>query len=282
MQSGACICCGSEHHQPHLSGLRRCPNCTHIWADLSIPDDELKRLYSRGYFQGEEYVDYQIEERALRRNFRRRLGELRRFIPPPARLWEIGSAYGFFLKEASALYEVAGCDVSDHAAQQAAQRAGVAVAHGDYLDIPAPPRPRDIICLWDTLEHLRDPRATLAKAHDELRPGGILAISTGDAGSWVAKRRGSRWRLIHPPTHLHYFTVRSLQTLLENLGFRLRQVNHPLFWRSAESAAFRVLRADRSTGGSLVFRSLKATRLLGLSFPLNTGDLMTVYAERLE
>ena len=44
-------------------------------------------------------------------------------------------------------------------------------------------------------------------------------MTTGDIGSLMARWRGARWRQIHPPTHLHYFSKLTLAQLLERHGF---------------------------------------------------------------
>ena len=273
-QPQTCVCCGGAEHHGHLAGLLRCAACGHIWADMRLSEAELKELYARDYFEGGEYVDYQLEQPALRRNFRRNLAALRKRHPEGGHLWEVGAAYGFFLREANAFFDAAGCDISEHAARCARNETGVSVTAGDYLDIPLE-TPPDVICLWDTVEHLAEPHRYLEKAAADLRPGGTLALTTGDIGSWIARRRGLRWRLLHPPTHLHYFTTGSMRTLLERLGFEDIRIAHHAFWRSADTVAAKLLSPE-----SGLYRGLRKTGLLRFPFPVNTFDLMTVYAAR--
>lgn len=273
-----CICCEGTSHAPHLRGLRRCTDCTHVWADMRLSEDELRALYSENYFLGEEYLDYEKEAPALRRNFRLRLRELRARVPG-GNLWEIGAAYGHFLREAQPHYTVAGCDISAHAAARAREDLGQDVVCGDYLtlDVPAD---QDAICLWDTVEHLATPDLYLARAAKQLRPGGVLALSTGDIGAWMARVRGEKWRLIHPPTHLHYFSARSMRTLLARLGFCEIEIHYHAFWRSADAAAYRLLGYPENRATAPIYRMLRRMHLLDFTFPLNTFDLMTVYARR--
>jgi len=244
----ACICCGGTEVPDHLAGLCRCPTCGHVWADLHLTPEELGALYSERYFKGEEYMDYQRQAPALRRNFRARVRELARRYPKGSSLFEIGSAYGYFLKEAAEHFTVAGCE--------------------QY----------DVICLWDTVEHLQSPHLYLEKAVGELRPEGTLALSTGDIGSLCARLRGPKWRLIHPPTHLHYFTVNSMTTLLRRLGLYNIEVRHLPFWRSADAVANKILCRPGAKWGQRIYGSLKRTGSLSFCCPMNLFDLMTVYA----
>jgi SAM-dependent methyltransferase len=274
-----CICCGGSGHAPHLTGLVRCSGCTHVWADMSLTPEELQALYSENYFLGEEYLDYEKERPALERNFQLRLRELLQRAPAGGMLWEIGSAYGHFLTQASEHYTTAGCDISEHAAARAREELGQDVMCGDYLTLDIPEQ-QDAVCLWDTIEHLAEPAAYLEKASQQLRNGGVLALSTGDIGAWMARFRGEKWRLIHPPTHLHYFTAESMRALLTRLGFVNIEIHYHAFWRSADAVAYRLIGYPEDRWTAPLYRLLGKTPLLNFSFPMNTFDLMTVYAKK--
>ncbi len=272
-----CVCCEGRDAEIHLKALLRCRACGHVWADLRLTTEALQALYSARYFKGEEYRDYALEAPALRRNFRARVDELARRYPKGASLWEIGAAYGYFLDEASRHFKVAGCDLSRDAVCEARGRFALDVRCCDYLAEPID-GPHDVICLWDTVEHLQEPHRYLEKAFHELRGGGMIALSTGDIGSWIARRRGPKWRLIHPPTHLHYFTTHSMTALLQRLGFCDIEIRHLSFWRSADAVANHILNSPAVPGGPSCYRMLKRIGISNLSFPLNLFDLMTVYA----
>lgn len=275
----ACVCCGSTNHVPHLRGLRRCHGCGHIWADMNLTDDELRALYSRNYFAGAEYLDYEKEKPALQNNFRRRLRPLTARHPKGSALWEIGCAYGYFLEVARDHFAVAGCDIAVEATESA-RAGGLPVLTADYLTLPAPARPHDVVCLWDTIEHLRDPELYLDKAARELAPGGTLILSTGDIGALLPRLQGERWRLIHPPTHLHYFSARSISTLLQRLGLQKVRVEYHAFWRSADAVAYRLLSVPETRATAGIYRAARKAGLLDFHFPVNTWDLMTVMASR--
>ncbi len=244
-----------------------------------MSDEALRDLYAGSYFEGGEYLDYEREAPALRRNFRPRIRELRGLVPGGGRLWEVGCAYGFFLEAAQEYFEVGGCDISEHAIDRARQRVEGKVHCVDYLNWTAP-EPFDVVCLWDTVEHLQAPERYLERAYRDLADGGVLALSTGDIGAWTARIRGAKWRLIHPPTHLHYFSAASMKVLLTRLGFRDIRIRHCPFWRSADAVAFRLLAHPPGRTMAPVYRTLQSHGVLGFSFPLQTFDLMTVTARK--
>jgi SAM-dependent methyltransferase len=270
----SCACCTSSDTRPYLPGLVQCRQCTHVWAPLDFAPEEQISLYGETYFKGAEYADYEAEASALRRNFRGRVRELADLLPKGAKLFEIGAAYGFFLQEARSMFDVAGCDISEHAAEYAREKFGLDVQAGDYLAMNMP-APLDAVCAWDVIEHLPHPGLFLEKAAGDLKPGGILALTTGDIGSIAARIRGPRWRLIHPPTHIHYFTRKSIAALLGRLGFSDPRIRYHPFWRSADAVG-------RSILPPALYTRLQAKKLLTFNFPINLFDIMTVYAHKLK
>jgi hypothetical protein len=52
-------------------------------------------------------------------------------------------------------------------------------------------------------------------------PSALVAVTTVDASSVVARVRGRTWRQYHPPTHLNYPTRESLRRFFEPRGFRV-------------------------------------------------------------
>jgi SAM-dependent methyltransferase len=275
-----CLVCGGPL-LPHrrLPALHGCPRCHFVTLAADVDDDQLKDLYGADYFHGDEYADYVSEEPELRRNFRERLATILRLQPVHERhrLYEVGAAYGFFLDEARSHYQdVAGIDISEDAAKYAQAELGLDVAADDYLAVQVDPV--DIICMWDTVEHLGRPREFLAKAAQDLRPGGRLALTTGDIGSLNARLRGRRWRMIHPPTHLHYFSRETLGSLLDDVGFDVIHVETAGNSRSLRAIAYAllVLKARQHR----LYSRFEQLSFLDKGLTLDLRDIMFVVAQR--
>lgn len=275
-----CEVCGAAGEPVGYAGLRRCAACAHVWADLSMSRDDLHRLYQRGYFFGDEYSNYVEDRSTLERNFAGRLATLQRFMKPDhRRLFEVGCAYGFFLNAARKVFpEVAGIDVSADAVSYATRELSLQAACGDVLDSPRPERPYDVVCLWDTIEHLAHPKAYIEKAAEITRPGGLLAITTGDIGSLNARIQRGRWRLIHPPTHLHYFTQASMASLLDRCGFNILHVEHCGMYRSVGGMFHNVVALR--WGWRRLGEWLRAMTPARLDAYVNLNDIMYIVAER--
>jgi SAM-dependent methyltransferase len=276
--SRRCLVCGGRYRPSHLPLLFSCEQCGFVSADFDIPDEELARIYGQSYFQGGEYGNYLEDEPALKLNFGDRVSDLRRIIPSFDRctLFEIGCAYGFFLELVSSFVgQAAGIDISDCAARYAREKRRVDAQGGNYLSISLP-TPADIIVMWDTIEHLKRPDLFIAKAARDLSPSGYLALTTGDIGSLNARLRGREWRMIHPPTHLHYFSVPTIRRLLEQYGFEVVHISHPGYVRTIRYVLYILLVRE----GKLerLYRTIEKWKLLDKRFTLNLHDIMFVVA----
>lgn len=281
VEIGRCAVCHGAERAPLYEGIARCVDCGHVFSESVPSDGEIARLYGREYFHGAEYGDYLADERVAERNFRLRLDVLERFLDPARHrhLFEVGCAHGFFLRMASGRFESArGIEISDHAAVYAREDLGLDVVRGDIRDCDLGEGIIDVACLWDTIEHLREPDRTVRRIGESMRTGGLVALTTGDIGSLVARVRKRRWRLLHPPTHLHYFSRETIRRMLAESRFEIVYDRPCGFYRSVSTAAYRlfVLKRDWST----LHRWLLRTGLGRLTFYANLHDIRYVIARK--
>jgi 2-polyprenyl-3-methyl-5-hydroxy-6-metoxy-1,4-benzoquinol methylase len=275
-----CLVCGGRMQPCSLPGLVKCEHCGFVSANLTLTDTEVAALYDRGYFHGDEYLDYAAEEESLRLNFRGRLRTLQQVVPDLRErdMFEIGCAYGFFLDEARhSAKSVAGIDISQDAIAYGRGRFALDVEQGDYLSRRLD-RKYGAIAMWDTVEHLQRPDLFIAKAKDDLQPGGVLALTTGDIGSMNARLRGQKWRMIHPPTHLHYFSAATMKSLLDRHGFDVVHLSHPGISRKLRSILYYVL--VWRTRKTDLYNALSRWRVFDLPINVNMFDIMYVIARR--
>jgi SAM-dependent methyltransferase len=263
-----------------IPGLTRCTSCRFVTADLDLEDEELTALYGERYFCGAEYADYIHDRSSIERSFSRRLRTLMPLVEHSNTkyLFEIGSAYGFFLNLARPLFRsVSGIDISSPAVEFARSEFGLPVLCGDVLSVDLE-EDINVACMWDTIEHLRRPDLYLAWLSQRMRPGSLLALTTGDIESRVARWRGAKWRQIHPPTHLHYFSRGSLAALLEKYGFHVRIATYDGMYRSLEMMSYIVFCKRHGRPG--IHASLKRLGVLDLDLYLNLRDILYIIAEK--
>jgi methyltransferase family protein len=259
-----------------------CTTCGFLFLRNTAGID-FSSLYGEDYFSGEEYPDYLGQERALRRSMRRHLDQMAKFSPHGGDLFEVGAAYGFFLDEAKALYDsTKGIEISEAAADRARQAYGANVDVGDFTAIDATRQKVDVVCMWDTIEHVPGADLFVGKAHELLSDGGWLFLTTGDLGSLNARVRGSRWRQIHPPSHVNYFSRATIRRLLTRLGFRVAGIETAAYYHTL----YDVLATIELRGGPAgrVARTVLRVAPRGLAdrlgFWINLGDTMFVAAQR--
>lgn len=191
--------------------VRRCRSCCIEFAVGDWSPAQARALYGADYFAGHSgtgYTDYFGLDAALRRTARRRLAQL----PSGAGLLDIGCATGAFLAEAEERYEVVGTDISLVACQVAAAR-NIPVVVARACTLPFSAGSFDVVTMWDTIEHLADPTAALSEVARVMRPGGTLALTTGDVQSWCRRLSGKRWHLYTLPEHRYFFGRDARQSL---------------------------------------------------------------------
>ena len=277
-----CTVCDGREFQAEVYGvLSRCQGCGHVFAP-ELPAMAPARLYNEDYFTVAEYVDYAAQYQTLAKNFNTYLRLMRRYGATHGRLFEVGAAYGFFLNEARRSFDVEGIDVSAEATAFGRERFALPLHCGDFTAFE-PTEPYRVVCLWDTLEHLCQPGEYVAKVHEILGTDGHFFLTTGDIGSLVPRIQGHRWRLIHPPTHLHYFSWATITRLLHRHGFEGLQITTVGLHRELRAmlhglSLFSRSRVVRTVAGALAER---AKALLGhASVSINLFDIMFVAARK--
>jgi SAM-dependent methyltransferase len=267
--------------------ILKCPECGTLFrADLPTPED-LARIYGPEYFvdssalgAGTGYADYVREEANHRLNAAARVGLLERFQEVGS-VVDVGSAAGFFLDEARKRgWAAEGVELAPEMAEYARDRFGLVVHAVPFADVDLNRSGFGAVTMWDYLEHSIDPAADLRKAAALLQPNGLLAVSTGDAGSLAARVFGSRWHLLTPNHHNFFFTRASLEEAFRRAGFQIVFVKYAWSRYSVQYLVHKLqtlsnIRALRSLAGT-ASRSAVGRR----SIPINLFDIVTVIGRK--
>jgi SAM-dependent methyltransferase len=117
-------------------------------------------------------------------------------------------------------WQATGVDISPYAAAFARTRTGCDVREGQLDAAGFEPGSVDVVTMWDVIEHMTDPRPQLAAANAVLRPGGLVALTTPDLGSVMARLMGARWMGYKlADEHVFYYSRQTLARLLDKTGF---------------------------------------------------------------
>jgi 2-polyprenyl-3-methyl-5-hydroxy-6-metoxy-1,4-benzoquinol methylase len=128
--------------------------------------------------------------------------------------------------------EAMGIDISQHAVELAERHypSGTFIRHSvEELPWPIEPDSQDVVVSFEVVEHLLRPRALVEGAHQALRPGGHLAISTpyhGRVKSVAVSLFAFDHHFAPEGDHIRFFTDSALRQLLNSNGFEVERVGH--------------------------------------------------------
>lgn len=266
----------------------QCQSCGVLFrADL--PDsDSLREIYGAAYFAasagdtgGQGYADYLGEEANHRANARARLRLLERHLAP-GRLLDVGCAAGFFLDEArGAGWDGQGVEVSSGMVDHGQNQLGLSVHAAPFADVELDAGTFDAVTMWDYIEHSADPAGDLRHASRLLRSGGVLALSTGDARSMIARLSGSRWHLLTPRHHNFFFTRPSLQQAFTNAGLKVELMTSASNLYSVFYLLYKLRTLWDSPRLERMAGRVGRTRFGERAIPINLRDIVTVVGRRL-
>ncbi|MFN0093264.1 MAG: methyltransferase domain-containing protein [Dehalococcoidia bacterium] len=231
MRGEACVVCGAVGRVAvrgaKLAHLWDCAECGLRSVRELASQDELRAVYGESYFQSERshvvgYSDYAADRSCILATASRRLRSIERLLPEKGRLLDVGCALGYFARAAlDRGWTAEGLDISAHAVEHARSVEGIEARCGSIEEAGYAPGSFDVLTLWDVIEHVPDPAAYLRACSGLLRPGGVLALSTPDRRSLVAKATGSRWMGYKlADEHLYYFDRRTMADALRTAGLR--------------------------------------------------------------
>jgi 2-polyprenyl-3-methyl-5-hydroxy-6-metoxy-1,4-benzoquinol methylase len=273
-----CDVCEGIEWEKYTEKLIRCLGCGLIRAKINPTPAELEKAYEHDYFFGGEYIDYIRDRVALEKNFQSRLEDLVRYVPASGSIIEVGCSYGFFLNLCKDKFaHCIGYDITKEGIDYATKTLGLTAYCDSFLNYNG--GMVDAVCLWDVMEHLPNPGAVIAKISTVVKVGGYVSFSTGDAGSLVARLRGDKWRLVHPPTHLFYFDKKSITKLLAKNGFKIVSYTHKTVYRNVDSIFLQLMRGKPGSQFiKVLYNIAKKVKLTNISIGLNLFDIMDVIA----
>lgn len=157
------------------------------------------------------------------------------------RILDVGCGSGDFLANInSGIFEKYGVEVSPDGYKKCSQR-NLKVFNKELKENSFEAEYFDVITMWHVLEHLDKPGELLIEARRILKNGGLLIVATPNTDSWGFKLGLKDWFHLDAPRHLILYNQRSLETLLEKTGFKVRNLKKisydfplDLFWSVKE------------------------------------------------
>ncbi len=224
-----------------------CNNCTLNFLSPRLNEPSMLKLYQgQNYFKsavpGQGYDEYLDARQYWHKSFARRLRQIQKYRPV-GRVLDVGCGPGFFMEAAANQgYDVWGLDPSAYIVGVAQEKFGARVRHGTIETADFEPQSFDGIVAFDTFEHIYDPLRFLDTARGLLKTRGVLAITTPDPTSVLARVFGRRWVSFKIPEHIFYWSRPTM--------------------RRAMAGRFEIL--EMTSAGQYATLSFLARRLFGL------------------
>jgi len=226
------------------------------------------------------YKDYLADRDHIERKFDEVLDHIQLHLPERGRLLDVGCGPGFLLSTARGRgWQAQGVELNEWAARFARDELGLDVHLGALEDAGLGNGELDVVTMMDLIEHVCEPGAIVEEAARVLRPGGVLAVLTPDAGSPVSRLLGRHWpEALRVPEHVVLFSVRGMTALLDRHGF------DALGWHSVgKTSTVRSLVADVGPAAPAV--AGRAALALGgalaeRTFELDPRTKFVIYAKR--
>ena len=204
--------------------LIRCPGCQ--FTCVQNPWLDFERIYDENYYSGrgaDPLVNY-VEEAShpgttIRqyewRGISERVRSLRE-LPQDARWLDYGCGTGGLVSHLlrQGLSNSVGFEQGWNLVRL--RERNVPVLTQDELESQA--GTFDVVTAIEVIEHTVDPVAELRRMRALLKNGGLLFLTTGNAGPF--RNRMDRWSYVVPEVHISYFEPPTLARALEAAGFR--------------------------------------------------------------
>lgn len=194
--------------------LARCSKCSFVFADVSL--DEVRRhnyhvssSTDSFYMQSQTKLDnlwfWSVVCRVTRKT-------------KAGRVLDVGCGNGMLLKHFKAMgWHCYGLDVSPWA-KKYAKFYGFTLYDKEIEEDYLPENYFDLVVSTSTLEHIYDPYKHLKSALRILKPGGYLYVAgVPNYNSLTIKLGLSKFYFNKPPSHVNYFTPRSIYNLINRL-----------------------------------------------------------------
>lgn len=261
-----CPICGdtSTNSPERLFKIKRhwiltCKCTNHQFTEPILAKSHVQSVYSNDYFKGrgDGYPDYLSEEKILIDRGRWYAHLLSKHMSTGTIL-DVGSAAGFILKGLTDNgWSGFGIEPNQEMADYARKRFGLSMHIGTLEDFSTNDQ-FDVVLLIQVIAHFYDLRRAISKAAQLTKQSGYLLVETWNKNSLTAKIFGRYWHEYNPPSVLHWFTPASLDSLLQQFGYRNVTQGRPPRWITGSHAKHILkFKLARLRFGSLVTKIIK-------------------------
>ena len=221
-----CLACGSstkfvtrrrsrDYDQSTLYGIYCCDNCASFTADCPYTPE----LYDEQYYLIAE--DPRTHDPQMH-HYANIVNKLSRKNGPAPAILDVGCGSGKFLHSYSRIAlkaHLSGLEIDPVAVRKIRRDSPAFNIYAGYEELGN--TSFDVVCAWNVIEHVPDPRMFLGRLVKHTKTGGLIAISTPNhtqINRWLQGMR--KWEAIDPPHHLCILSRRALLQIFGQCGVR--------------------------------------------------------------
>ncbi len=277
----------SEKHTKLLYKIKeytivKCLNCSMVYVNPRIPNENLYTIYADKYFHSEEsyYQDYELTASLRLKTFRRWYKEIQQYLKTTeGTALDIGCAAGYFLEVlVENGWKAEGIELEKEM-RSCVKNKGYSV-YDAPLEYFNSEKKYSLITLFDVFEHLPNLHVNIEKLTQILDDNGSIALVTPDFNSFQRKLLGKRWFQFKPREHIQYFTLQTLQKAVNPFGLEI--IHHSASGQYADTSfLYNRLKRYGFTFFANIFNSLiNLFGLSGKSWYADTGSMLVILQKK--
>jgi len=276
----SCYVCGQTKTRLVIANAEysyvQCSSCGFRRRHPLPTAEEEEELYPEAYYSDRGLVvGLESQTRLMQELIGGRVASLTELNGGPGRLLDVGAGTGLFIEAALRKgWQATGVETSTAAARIARKITRADIIEGRIEDLTFE-GVFDAVTLWDVLEHLADPRASLVRIRQLLKVGGVVAISLPNVAGLKARVQRAGWRYYRRDFgHISHFSPKTLAMVLDQAGFTPRRVDTTGSFNLGKVAGLDPA-GLRDRGGPLLRLQVAAD---GAAGKLGLGESLVAYA----
>lgn len=221
----------SKYSYPYPLRYVKCNNCSLVYTNPRPNFKKIKEQYeSRFYHPKIPGTPPAYLKGILEANFNK-LTFIEEY-KKGGRLLDVGCASGIVLYLARLKgWEVYGAEIAKITADVAKNELKLNVFNGALENAHYKNDFFDVVCSFNTIEHLNDPYSFLCECHRLVKKDGILIVQTALIDALPFLILGKKWGpAAEPSQHLYLFTRTTLSRMIEKAGFKIIDIRQMPSW----------------------------------------------------
>lgn len=251
----------------------KCLNCGLVFSSPILSEAVLKKLYT------ESKVTYGKQIDDLTKTYSIYIKKLRNYGVKKGRFLEIGCGDGFLLKEAKKLgyKEVYGVEPSKEAIKMIPYEIRKNIKSELFEKGLFPKNFFDVICFFQTFDHVSDPNEFLENCLEILKPGGHILAFNHNTDSFQALILGEKSPIIDIE-HTYLYNLETIRTIFEKNKFQVISIA-PSFNIYSLGYLIRLIPLPMSLK-KYSLSILEKIGILKLKFKLRIGNMVLIAKKR--